>query len=62
MYGFNELESELVAEDLADRLATLYETVNDIDLLVGVLAEKPIKGAFVGPTLACILAHQFHRV
>lgn len=51
-----------MSKKLADRLATLYETVNDIDLLIGVMAEKPLKGAFVGPTLACILAQQFYRV
>uniref|UniRef100_A0A915EI03 Peroxidase n=1 Tax=Ditylenchus dipsaci TaxID=166011 RepID=A0A915EI03_9BILA len=60
-FFFNELEEELVIKDLADRLATIYETVDDIDLLVGVLAERPKKGSFVGPTLACIIANQFYR-
>ena len=33
--------------------------VNDVDLFTGALAETPLKGAVVGPTIGCILAHQF---
>uniref|UniRef100_A0A914H7D6 Peroxidase n=1 Tax=Globodera rostochiensis TaxID=31243 RepID=A0A914H7D6_GLORO len=59
--SFAELRAQLVNETVADRLATLYEHVDDIDLLIGVLAEQPRKGAFVGPTLACIFGRQFQR-
>jgi len=36
-----------------------FSDVNDIDLFTGALAETPLKGAVVGPTIGCILAHQF---
>jgi len=31
-------------------------------LLVGVLAERPLKGAFLSQTLSCIIGRQFQRV
>lgn len=40
-------------------LASVYSNVEDIDLFTGALAETPLKGAVVGPTIGCILAHQF---
>ncbi len=33
--------------------------MTDVDLLVGAVAEMPMKGAVVGPTAGCLLAHQF---
>jgi len=51
--------------DLADltistrTLQELYEHVEDIDLLVGALAEPPVGDALVGPTLHCLLTRQF---
>ncbi|KAL4142196.1 hypothetical protein QTP88_004702 [Uroleucon formosanum] len=56
-------------EDLADlihikdiiKLKELYNTVNDIDLMVGILLEKHSDGAIVGPTARCIIADGFYR-
>ena len=38
---FGDLRPLLANESLADRLATVYETVDDIDLLIGVLDLLP---------------------
>ncbi len=35
--------------------------MNDIDLMVGILLEKPSDGAIVGPTTQCIIADAFYR-
>lgn len=62
IYTFNELEADLVEPLVADQLATVYESVDDIDLLVGLMAERPLKGSFVGPSLGCLIANQFYKV
>ncbi|CAL2041089.1 unnamed protein product [Caenorhabditis brenneri] len=36
----------------------LYETPEDIDVFVGGLSEQPSKGSLLGPTFACLFAHQ----
>lgn len=43
-------------------LASVYANVEDIDMFTGALAETPLKGAVVGPTIGCILAHQFSLI
>jgi hypothetical protein len=39
----------------------LYAHIDDADLFVLGLAEKPERGALIGPTFSCILAHEFER-
>ncbi|KAJ4434649.1 hypothetical protein ANN_23214 [Periplaneta americana] len=44
------------------RMAELYRSVEDIDLYTGALAEKPLNGGFLGPTITCLLTDQFTRL
>lgn len=39
----------------------LYDSVNDVDLIVGLLLEKISDGAIVGPTARCLIAEGFYR-
>ena len=48
--------------DLAAKLASVYASVDDIDLWVGGLSEPPVSGGMVGETFAIILQDQFERV
>ncbi|CAI6365415.1 unnamed protein product [Macrosiphum euphorbiae] len=43
------------------QLKELYNSVNDIDLMVGLLLEKHSDGAIVGPTTRCLMADGFYR-
>lgn len=56
--NFSDL-SDIVSSSNIVLLASVYSNVEDIDLFTGGLAETPLKGAVVGPTIGCILAHQF---
>lgn len=43
------------------KLRALYKNVEDIDLYVGALLEKPLPGSIQGPTFSCINAESFYR-
>lgn len=43
-------------------LSELYESIDDVDLFILGLAEKPEPGSLVGPTFACIIGRQFQNV
>ena len=46
----------IVKEDDLNKLQTIYESVQDVDLIVGGLSEIPTENATVGPTFSCILS------
>lgn len=57
--GFVEINPDPV---ISQRLASAYDSVDDIDAWVGLLAEPHRPGAFVGETLYRVLREQFTRL
>ena len=56
--SFPELNNT-VEPDTIRLLESVYSRHEDIDLVVGGLAERPLSGAVVGPTFGCLLGQQF---
>ncbi|KAL0881333.1 hypothetical protein ABMA27_001214 [Loxostege sticticalis] len=56
------LDFKQFSPNTAQRLASVYQSPNDIDLWVGGLLEEPVDGGVVGITFANILADQFSRI
>ncbi|XP_063588513.1 uncharacterized protein LOC134765694 [Penaeus indicus] len=56
--SFDDL-SDVMDHDQITRLRSLFADVADIDLFTGIISERPLDGALVGPTAACLLALQF---
>lgn len=47
---------------LVPRLQRIYRRVEDVDLFIGAISEKPVPGAVLGPTFQCIVGDQFRRL
>jgi hypothetical protein len=61
--SFDDLHKDLAGGDeIVPLLKKHYKSVMDVDLLILGLAEKPVRGAVVGPTFSCIIAKQFAAV
>lgn len=58
---FDDLAGE-IPERLIKRLASVYASVDDIDLFPGGMSELPVHGGIIGPTFGCIIGMQFARL
>ncbi|XP_025017963.1 peroxidase [Tetranychus urticae] len=59
--NFRQL-ADTIPPELIEQLASLYQSVDDIDLFVAGNLEIKLPGAAVGPVFACIIAEQFRRL
>ncbi|XP_023315879.1 chorion peroxidase-like [Trichogramma pretiosum] len=59
--SFNDLKSILDLES-SNAISSLYESVEDIDLYTGALAEIPSGGSLLGPTFTCLISDQFKKL
>ena len=51
----------LMSQVQIDRLASVYETVVDVDIFAGAISESPVLGSQFGFTFTCILLEQFNN-
>ncbi|XP_047502342.1 peroxidase-like [Penaeus chinensis] len=58
---FNDL-SDVMDPSVINQLRSLYLHVDDIDLFIGGIAEKPSAGSLLGHTFLCIVGDQFARL
>jgi len=54
---FSDL-SDTMSEEQINKLASVYNHVDDIDLYIAGLMETPVSGSLLGPTFSCIIADQ----
>ncbi|XP_063605468.1 peroxidase skpo-1-like [Penaeus indicus] len=58
---FNDL-ADVMDLSVINQLRSLYLHVDDIDLFIGGIAEKPSAGSLLGHTFLCIVGDQFARL
>jgi len=58
---FDDMAREFEVE-FVEKLKALYPNVDDIDLWTAGIHEKPLPGALVGKTFACLISSQFARL
>uniref|UniRef100_A0A915D5A7 Chorion peroxidase n=1 Tax=Ditylenchus dipsaci TaxID=166011 RepID=A0A915D5A7_9BILA len=62
VHSFDDLEDLVVdPKRILPILSRHFKNVEDVDLLILGLAERPLKGSLVGATLGCILSLQYQK-
>ncbi|XP_063835960.1 peroxidase mlt-7-like [Ostrinia nubilalis] len=57
---FHDLYQWMPKEQV-EAITAAYEHIDDVDLMAGLLGERAMPGAVMGPTLACIMTEQLLR-
>ncbi|XP_063226524.1 peroxidase-like isoform X2 [Bacillus rossius redtenbacheri] len=52
---------DVIPQSTVQKLSAAYAHPDDVDLLVGGMAERPAGGGLLGPTLRCVLGEQMAR-
>uniref|UniRef100_A0A915Q5C4 Ig-like domain-containing protein n=1 Tax=Setaria digitata TaxID=48799 RepID=A0A915Q5C4_9BILA len=59
---WDDLTDDIPDNNIRAKLEELYGHPGNIDLWVGLILERRLAGALVGPTIGCILGDQFRRL
>lgn len=59
---WDDLATDIPDDGVRTKLKDLYGHPGNIDLWVGLISERRLAGALVGPTIGCILGDQFKRL
>ncbi|KAL3982171.1 hypothetical protein ACH3XW_46105 [Acanthocheilonema viteae] len=59
---WDDLADDIPDNNIRAKLKELYGHPGNIDLWVGLILERRLSGALVGPTIGCILGDQFRRL
>jgi peroxidase len=65
--GFGRVETfpelaDLIPMKIVERLALIYDDVDDIDFFIGGISEASAASGLLGPTFRCIVGDQFKRL
>ncbi|XP_011872587.1 PREDICTED: peroxidase-like isoform X1 [Vollenhovia emeryi] len=52
---------DYIPTEMTRKLRTIYSHPNDVDLIVGGMAERPADDGMIGPTFRCLIYEQFSR-
>lgn len=52
---------DFIPIDTVDKLKTIYDSYEDVELSVGGSLENKVKNSMAGPTFLCIMTEQFYR-
>ncbi|XP_073952337.1 salivary peroxidase/catechol oxidase-like isoform X2 [Choristoneura fumiferana] len=53
--------ADVIPQETVDKLMETYTHPNDVDLVVGAMAETPLAGSSFGPTFTCLIKEQLWR-
>lgn len=59
--NFDEFLDTIPAE-MVKKLRAIYSHPNDVDLIIGGIAERANQGGLIGPTFSCLISEQFARL
>jgi peroxidase len=60
--SWKQMASIVTEPQLVPRLQRLYHRIEEVDVFIGAIIEKPQTGSLLGPTFQCIVGDQFRRL
>jgi hypothetical protein len=60
--GYSYLSFRFFHHQVVQEISRIYNSIDDVDLFIGGVSERPVEGALLGPTFLCLIGDQFARL